>query len=1032
MKFTDTFIRRPVLAIAVSMMILLLGAQAVGKLQIQQYPSLTTTQINVSTAYYGASSELIQGFVTQPLQQAIAEVENVDYVMSSSRQGMSTVTAMMKLDTDPDAALAATLAKVNSVRGILPSEIQDPVIRRETGKGTSILYIAFSSSEINRSQITDYLNRVIQPQLVTVEGVARAQLIGASPFAIRIWLDPDRMAALKLSSSEVMSSLRLNNFQSAPGEVKSDFYVYSTDINTSLKRVDEFLDLVIATRDNALIKLRDIAEVSMEDGRISMSATADGNEAVLIGIDGTPRGNPLSIAKKVRELMPELERNLPDTIQMKLLHDSTEVIKESMREVVMTIVEATIIVLIVIFLFMGSFRAVLIPIVTIPLSLIGVALVMQIFGFSINLMTLLAMVLAIGLVVDDAIVVVENVDRHIKKGETPFRAAIIGTREIALPVISMTITLAAVYSPIALLSGLTGALFKEFALTLAGAVVISGIIALTLSPVMSAFLLGSKKDPGRFETGVHKTLDKLDAAYTRMLDAVLAKRPVFLIFALIVLGSLPFLFKISQAELAPQEDNGFIMIMATGPDHANIDYMQANMKAISKITEGDNDIAAALTMSGVPSANQGMSIAPLVPWSQRNSSEQEILQRLTPEIQAIPGISATPFSLPPLPGASSGMPVQFVITSPGDYQTLYTIAKEMDQAAKQSGLFMFTNLDLSFRSANINITINRTKAGAYGVTMEAIGSTLSALMGDGYVNRISIDNRSYEVIPQVTRENRLTPENVGEFYVLSRDDTPVSLGGLLDFEVTGRPRVLNQFNQINSATISGVLAPGTGMGAAVDFLEQKAATVLPTGFRYDFLGESRQYVEEGAALYSTFLLAILIIYLVLAAQFESLRDPLVILVSVPMAICGALLMLGLGLATMNIYSQIGLITLVGLISKHGILICEVARERQLEFNADRFTAVRDAARIRLRPILMTTAAMVAGLLPLLLAEGAGANSRFSIGLVIVSGLAIGTLFTLFVLPVVYTLLASKHRPLPVFDESVAPLAGHEQPHDARS
>lgn len=1025
MKFTDIFIRRPVLAITVSLMILLLGAQAIGKLQVRQYPELTTTQITVSTAYYGASSELIQGFVTQPLQQAVAEVENVDYVQSSSSQGLSTVTAMMKLDTDPDAALAATLAKVNSVRGTLPSEIQDPVIRRETGRGTSIMYLAFSSTVINRSQITDYLNRVIQPQLVTVEGVARAQLIGASPFAIRIWLDPDHMAALSLSSAEVMSALRLNNFQSAPGEVKSDFYVYSTDINTSLKSVDEFLDLVIATRDESLIRLRDIAEVSMEDGRISIRATADGDDAVLIGIDGTPRSNPLTISRKVRELMPEIERNLPDTIQMKLLHDSTEVITESMREVVMTIVEATIIVLIVIFLFMGSFRAVLIPVVTIPLSLIGVALVMQIFGFSINLMTLLAMVLAIGLVVDDAIVVVENVDRHIKAGETPFRAAIIGTREIALPVISMTITLAAVYSPIALLSGLTGALFKEFALTLAGAVIISGFIALTLSPMMSALLLGSKKAPGKFETKVHKALGKLDDVYSRMLDAVLAHRPVFLVFALIVLGSLPFLFNITKTELAPQEDNGFIMIMATAPDHANIDYVQANMKAISKITEADEDIQAALTISGVPGSNQGMSIAPLVPWSKRSSSEQDILQRITPGIQAIPGISATPFSLPPLPGASSGMPVQFIITSPGDYQTLYTIAKDMDKAARESGLFMFTNLDLSFRSANVNITINRSKAGAYGVTMEAIGSTLSALMGDGYVNRISIDNRSYEVIPQVIREDRLTPENIGEFYVSARDGTPVPLSSLLDFEVTGRPRVLNQFNQINAATISGVLAPGTGMGTAVDFLEQKAATILPKGFQYDFLGESRQYVEEGAALYMTFLLALLIIYLVLAAQFESLRDPLVILVSVPLALCGALLMLGFGLATMNIYSQVGLITLVGLISKHGILICEVAREQQLKFKSDRFTAVRDAARIRLRPILMTTAAMVAGLTPLLLAQGAGANSRFSIGLVIVSGLTVGTLFTLFVLPVVYTMLASKHHPLPEFDESVAALANHE-------
>lgn len=509
MKFTDIFIRRPVLAVSISFLILLFGVQALFKLQIQQYPQITSTEITVTTPYFGASSELIQGFVTQPLQQAVAEVENVDYVQSRSMQGLSMITAKMKLDADPDAALAATLAKVSGVRANLPGDVQDSVIGRTTGASTSILYLSFSSEELSRSQITDYLNRVVQPQLVTVEGVARAQLIGASTFAIRIWLDPSRMAAMNLSSGEVLTALRANNFQSAPGEVKSDWYVYSTNISTSLTSVEEFSDLVIATRDNSLVRLRDIGEVGMEEGRISMSATADGQEAVLIGIDPTPKGNPLTISKRIREKLPELQRNLPDTIQMKLLHDSTEVIKESIREVVTTIVEATLIVLIVIFLFMGSFRAVLIPVVTIPLSLIGVALIMQLFGFSINLMTLLAMVLAIGLVVDDAIVVVENVDRHIKKGEPPFRAAIIGTREIAMPIISMTITLAAVYSPIALLSGLTGSLFKEFALTLAGAVVISGVIALTLSPVMSSLLLSNKKDPSGFESRNRHTLIRL-------------------------------------------------------------------------------------------------------------------------------------------------------------------------------------------------------------------------------------------------------------------------------------------------------------------------------------------------------------------------------------------------------------------------------------------------------------------------------------------------------------------------------------------
>ena len=1017
MKFTDIFIRRPVLAMAISVMILMLGAQALFDMQVRQYPKLVNTVVTVTTPYFGASAELIQGFVTQPLQQAMSEVENIDFVQSQSMQGQSIITAQMKLDSDPDAALSAVLAKVNSVRATLPSDIQDPVISRSTGSTISIVYLAFSSDELNSSQITDYLYRVIQPQLVTIPGVATARLIGGAPFAIRVWLDPKRMAALNLSAAEVMAALRANNYQSAPGQIKSDYFVYSVNAHTSLTSIDEFSSMTVATRGNTIVRLRDIAKVEMGSGRIALSATADGREAVIIGIDQTPRANPLTIAKNVRDKLPELQRNLPETINMKLLYDSTLTIQESIYEVLKTIAEAIAIVIVVIFLFMGSLRAVLIPVVTIPVSLVGVALVMQTMGFSINLMTLLAMVLAIGLVVDDAIVVVENVDRHLKLGEPPFRAAIIATREIATPIITMTLTLVAVYAPIAFLSGLTGALFKEFAMTLAGAVVVSGIVALTLSPMMSAYLLRHSGKDDSFESKVHANLDRLDDYYEGKLKAVLAKRPVFIVFALIVLISLPFLFKIIPAELAPAEDEGYVMVMATAPDNANLDYIEKHMAAISKITQQIPEVDTALTIGGVPASNQGLAIAPLVPWSQREASVKDVLQKMTPPIMAMPGVQASPFSMPPLPGASSGLPVQFVMTTPGDYKTLYSVAQTVQQAAQASGMFMFSMLDLSFRAADIDVQINRDQAAAYGVTMEDIGSTLALLLGDGYVNRVNIDSRSYEVIPQVVRADRLTPEMLGDYYVRSKSGVAIPLSNLIETSITGKPRSLTQFNQVNSAILAGVLKPGTSIGDVVDFLRAEAERSLPKGFSYDFLGETRQYIQEGAALYATFVLALIIIYLVLAAQFESLRDPLVILVSVPMAICGALLMLGFGLATMNIYTQIGLITLVGLITKHGILMCEVAKEQQLNQGLDRTSAIINAARIRLRPILMTTAAMVSGLVPLLLAQGAGAQSRFGIGLVIVSGLAIGTLFTLFVLPVVYSFIASQHKPLAVFEES---------------
>ncbi len=1022
MRFTDIFIRRPILAISISLLLVLLGLQALKGMQVREYPKITNTVITVSTGYYGASANLIQGFITQPLEQAIAQADNVDFMTSRSQQGRSTITVTMKLNTDPNAAMSDILAKVNSVRAKLPKEAQDPSLDMSTGSSTSILYIAFSSPELNSSQITDYLERVVKPQLFTVPGVAKVNLFGGTEFALRIWLDPERMAAYSLTAAEVMNVLQANNYQSAPGQVIGNFMLYNADAKTQVDNVADLEKLVVASRDGAVIRLRDIAKVSLEKNHDTYRAMADGREAVVIGVDPAPSANPLDIAELVRDMLPELARNLPPAVQMQLLYDSTEAINESIHEVIMTIVEAGLIVLVVITLFLGSFRAVVIPIVTIPLSLIGVAMLMQMFGFTINLMTLLAMVLAIGLVVDDAIVVVENVDRHIKAGEDPFRAAIIGTREIAMPVISMTITLAAVYSPIALMGGVTGSLFKEFALTLAGAVFVSGIIALTLSPMMCAKMLKAHTHPNAFERGVENALERLTQAYARALDKVMQRRPVFIVFGLIVFASLPVLFKLIPAELAPSEDKGAYLMMAKAPNTANLDYIQNNMMTIGQRLKQDPAVATSLSFAGMPNANQGLAVAVLKPWSQRDDIKT-VLARTNAAMQDMPAVAVSAFQFPELPGAGSGLPLQFVITTPNNFASLFQVAMDVLAQVKAHKAFVYSELDLTFDSATMRIQVDRDKAGAYGITMQDIGLTLGTMMSDGYVNRIDLDGRSYEVIPQVERKYRLNPESLKRYYVRGADGQSVPLGNLIDIEMVTELRALPKFNQLNAATIA--IMPIEPMGSAVQFFEQEVVPTLPVGYQHDYLGTARQYVTEGNALFGTFALALFIIFLVLASQFESVRDPLVILVSVPLALCGALIAMAWGFATMNIYTQVGLITLVGLITKHGILICEVAKEEQLHRGLNKMEAVKQAASIRLRPILMTTAAMVAGLIPLMGASGAGAISRFGIGLVIVAGLSIGTLFTLFVLPVIYTYLGERHQPLEVFDESLPPKASSE-------
>lgn len=1016
MRFTDVFIKRPVLAISISFLIALLGLQAIFKMQVREYPEMTNTVVTVTTSYYGASADLIQGFITQPLEQAVAQADNIDFMTSQSVMGKSTITVTMKLNTDPNAALSDILAKTNSVRSQLPKESEDPTVTMSTGSTTAVLYIGFTSNELASSQITDYLERVVNPQLFTVNGVSKVDLYGGMKYALRVWLDPAKMGALKLTAADIMGVLNANNYQSAAGQATGEFVLYNGSADTQVSTTNELSNLVIKAGDGEVIRLGDIAKVTLEKSHDVYRASANGEEAVVTAINAAPSANPINIAADVMAMLPELERNLPSNIKMNVMYDSTIAINESINEVIKTILEAALIVLVVITVFLGSFRAVIIPIVTIPLSLIGVAMVMQGMGFSWNLMTLLAMVLAIGLVVDDAIVVLENVDRHIKLGESPFRAAIIGTREIAVPVIAMTLTLGAVYAPIAMMGGITGSLFKEFALTLAGAVFVSGIVALTLSPMMCSKMLKANEKPSRFEKTVHRVLDKMTTRYEKMLVAVMQHRPVIIAFAIIVFGTLPMLFKFIPSELAPSEDKGVVMLMGTGPSNANLDYLQNTMNDVNEILAEQPEVKFAQVFTGVPNSNQAFGIASMVPWSQREASQAEVTNRVGQLVSNIPGMAVTAFQMPELPGAGSGLPIQFVITTPNSFESLFTIATEVLTEVQRNAMFVYSNLDLNYDSATMKINIDKDMAGAYGVTMQDIGITLSTMMADGYVNRIDLNGRSYEVIPQVERRYRLNPESMNSYFVRSDDGEMIPLGSLISIDVIAEPRALPHFNQLNSATIGAVPAPGTAMGDAIAWFESTAESKLPSGYNHDYMGESRQYVTEGSALYATFGLALAIIFLVLAIQFESVKDPLVIMVSVPLAICGALIALAWGAATMNIYSQVGLITLVGLITKHGILICEVAKEEQLHNHKNRMEAVMEAAKVRLRPILMTTAAMIAGLIPLMYATGAGAAQRFSIGIVIVSGLAIGTLFTLFVLPVIYTYLAEKHKPLPVFVE----------------
>jgi len=1007
MAFTDIFIRRPILAIVVSLLILLVGISATFSLPVRQYPRMESATINIDTAFPGATQDVMQGFVTTPITQAIATSNGIEYLTSTSSQGKSHIAAKLVLNADADRSMTEILAKVQQVKYRLPAGVTDPAITKITDGASAIQYLYFASDRLTPPQIVDFVNRVAQPLITSVPGVASAEIEGGAPLAMRVWIDPVKLTARGLSASDVANALRVNNVQASPGQLKGANTAINITAGTDLRDVDAFRQMVLKSTGDGQVRLGDVATVEMGGQNYDNVSLADGKRAISLSISPTPDGNPLEIVKAVDKLLPDIQRVAPPSLKVGSSFDVAHFVNASIEEVEHTLIEAIMIVVIVIFLFLGSFRAVIIPIVTIPLSLLGTAALMLVFGFSLNLLTLLAMVLAIGLVVDDAIVVVENIHRHIEEGLKPLQAALIGAREIVGPVIAMTITLAAVYTPIGLMGGLTGALFREFAFTLAGSVIVSGVVALTLSPMMSGKLLQSRLSEGRLAQAVERNMHGLTDRYSRLLDRTLAARTAVLIVGVTILATIAVLFTGSQRELAPPEDMGYVFVQTKAPQYANVAYTARFNAEVDRIFHQLPEYAGSwFGTGGENNANGGFGGVILKEWGERSRSADDIQSELTGRSGAVTGVYATSFQDSPLPAGSGGLPVQMVIRSADDFPEIYKTLEAVKGAAWGSGLFAFVDSDLAFDSPEAHIAIDHAKAGQLGISMADIADTLATLVGENYINRFNYHDRSYDVIAQVPQDKRLTPDNLQQFYLKTGSGTLVPLSTVASISIRPQPNKLPQFNQMNSATLSAVLLPGVTMGQAVDFLKNQP---LPAGTTVDWLSNSRQFVHEGNQLTISFGFALIVIFLVLAAQFESFRDPLVILVTVPLAVCGALVPLYLGFTTLNIYTQIGLVTLIGLISKHGILMVSFANEMQHREGWNRTEAIRHAAAVRMRPVLMTTAAMVAGLVPLLFAGGAGANSRFAIGIVVVMGMLIGTLFTLFVLPTIYTLLAGDHR-----------------------
>src|SRR6266478_812902 len=1005
MKFTDLFVKRPVLAIVVNIVILIAGLQAIRSLSVRQYPRSDIAVVQVTTVYTGANADLVRGFITTPLERVIASADGIDYMESSSAQGLSTITVHLKLNYDTNAALTQIQAKLAQVRNDLPPESQQPVIDLQTADNQfAAMYLGFSSATLDQNQITDYLTRVVQPKLSSISGVQRADILGDRTFAMRIWLKPDKMAALGISASTVRDALSKNNHLSALGQTKGSMVSVNLIANTDLRTADEFRQLVVKEDKGVVVRLGEIADVVLGAQNYEQDVRFNGETATFMGIWVLPTANSLEVIKKVRAAIPEIQAQLPPGMKAGIPYDSTAYIQDAINEVLTTLTETLLIVIVVIFLFLGSFRSVLIPVVAIPISLIGAVFLMLLFGFTINLLTLLAIVLSVGLLVDDAIVIVENVERHLHLGKTPKQAAIDAARELVGPIISMTITLAAVYAPIGIQGGLTGALFREFAFTLAGAVVVSGIVALTLSPMMGSKLLRAGDTERGFAGIVNRTFERVRQFYSRTLEGTLRFRPVVLaVWAIVVLLMIPF-YMFSQRELAPAEDQGVVFGVIQASPNSTIDQTNLYTKEVYDVYRAFPESASVFQIT---SPNGGFGGMVTKPWSERKKTAQQLLLESTGPLSKIAGIRVIPLTPPPLPGGGD-FPVDFVIASPAEPQQLVDFAKQLVGKAFASGKFIYADSDLKFDQPQAEVVFDRDKLRSQGVDLSQAGQDLSTLLGGNYVNRFSIQGRSYKVIPQVKRQERLMPDQLERIYVKGSNDKLVPLSTFASLKTTTEPRSLNKFQQLNAVRIQGVIPPSVPLDKALTYLEDQAKTTLPQGFTVDYAGESRQLRVEGSKFLGTFLLSGILIYLVLAAQFESFRDPFIILAgSVPLALSAALTFSFLGLTTLNIYSQVGLITLVGLVSKNGILIVQFANHLQEE-GRDKLQAVIEAAGTRLRPILMTTAATVFGHLPLVFASGPGAGARNSIGIMLVSGMIIGTAFTLFIVPSIYMLVAKRH------------------------
>jgi len=1002
MKFTDLFIRRPVLAIVINLVILIAGLQSIRSLSVRQYPRSDIAVINVTTAYIGANADLVRGFITTPIERVIASADGIDYIESTSAQGLSTIVVHLRLNYDTNAALTQIQAKVAQVRNDLPPEAEAPIIDLQTADNEfAAMYIGFSSGAMDANQITDYLTRVVQPKLTAISGVQRADILGSRTFAMRVWLKPDKMAALGISPSEVHDVLADNNYLSALGATKGSMTSVNLVANTDLKTVEEFRDLVVAEKNGTVVRLGEIADVVLGAENYEQEVKFNGQTATFMGIWVGPTANSLEVIAKVREAIPDIRAQLPPGMEVGIPYDSTEYIENAIHEVLKTLTETLLIVIAVIFLFLGSFRAMIIPVVAIPVSLIGAVFLMAAAGFTINLLTLLAIVLSVGLVVDDAIVMVENIERHLHMGEKPFNAAIMAARELIGPIIAMTITLAAVYTPVAIQGGLTGALFREFAFALAGAVIVSGIVALTLSPMMGSKMLRAGDTEKGFAGFVNHQFDRLRGAYTRRLAGTLHYRPaVFAVWIVVTLLIFPF-YMFSQKELAPTEDQSVVFgIIQTAPN-STLDQTTLFTNEVYKIYSSFPETKATFQLTFPTGGFGGMVTKP---WSEREKSSQELHMESSMQLAQIAGVRVIPIVPPALPGGGT-FPVDFVICSTAEPEQLAEFANQIVMQSYMSGNFMFTDSDLKFDQPQTEVVFNRDKLRASGVEMSQVGRDLSTLLSGNYVNRFSIQGRSYKVIPQIKRADRLTAEQLADIHVTGPNGGLVPLSTFATLNTTTEPRDLKRFQQLNAVRIQGVQIPPVSLDKAITWMEDEAAKVLPPGFTIDYAGESRQLRKEGSKFLGVFLLSAILIYLVLAAQFESFRDPFVILVgSVPLALAGALTFSFLGFTTLNIYSQVGLITLVGLVAKNGILIVEFANHLQ-EIGRSKFDAVVEAAGTRLRPIMMTTAATVVGHMPLVFASGPGAGARNSIGIMLVSGMIIGTVFTLFIVPSIYMLVA---------------------------